>query len=193
MEDKCSWLDTETQAILEPSPPPKMAPADLPDFALVLLSGGKDSARMVRCVRRINGWDGGQARTLLERPLPLVVNWDLPYHDALLGQFEFVCCDAVAVFISSEVVAQGAPSYLNQLYTRLKQSEEFCEVALTIQDVPKNEEGARFLDQFLGFAPEEVAKRGFPMDIRVLGKKARIMLHWSSKIGADLQVAPAGE
>lgn len=83
------WLDPRTQEILQPVPPERVTPATLPDYSLILLTIGSDRFRMLRAVHRVNDCDEYGAGKLLSGPLPLLVNRDLSYHDALLGQFEF--------------------------------------------------------------------------------------------------------
>ncbi|MBN1591235.1 MAG: hypothetical protein JW888_17110 [Pirellulales bacterium] len=141
---------------------------------------------MVRAIRRVNGCPDSVARELLARRSPVVVNPDLSYHDALLGQFEFICCDAITVIIPTEVVTDDERSYLDELYAMLRRSDEFEEVTLRVDGVPRSEDGIRFLDQFLGIVEPEIGR--FPMDLRMLYKKARIMTHWGNRIGAQVRV-----
>jgi len=186
-----SWLDPQTKEILQPQPPERIAPPTHPEYSLVLLETGKDQPKMRRAVRRVNGGDESQAGAILVHRVPVVINADLSHHDALLGQFEFVCCDAIAAFISSGVVAQAEPSYLRDLFAGLRRSPEFREVTITVRSVPKTEEGLRFFDQFLGFTATDAMVRAVPLNRLVLRKKARIMAHWASKIGADVQLTLA--
>ncbi|NQT11495.1 MAG: hypothetical protein HQ582_02020 [Planctomycetes bacterium] len=183
MKDKNAWLDTQTEAMLRGEPPQAIAPPTLPDFSLVVLESGKDQQRMVRAVRRVNDCSHSDAKKLLARGLPLVVNADLSHHDALLGQFEFVCCDAIAVFLRSRVAAGAEASYLKELFARLCQGGEFRDVTVSLGGVPRNEEGSRFLDQFLGLVGAEAERQQFPVELQMLYKKARIMAHWAGRIG----------
>ena len=185
------WLDLQTQEILQPEPPEKIAPPTSPDYSLILLASGKDLSHMLRAMQRINDCDELVAKNLLNGRLPMVVNPDMPYHDALLGQFEFVCCDAVSVFIASEVVMGAESSYLGDLFKKLRRSPEFAETRITIHSVPDNKDGWRFLDQFLGIDTTRIINQVFPMDVSVLWKKARIMAHWASQISAIVQVNPS--
>ena len=108
------------------------------------------------------------------------------YEDALLGQFELVCCDAVSVILRDEVVAEGDPSYLARLYDRLRGAEEFRPAFLEIRSVPDSELGRDFVDQFVGIDWEGFRRRvetGGRLRLQVAFKKARIMLHSASKIG----------
>ncbi len=188
MEDRRTWLDPQTQEILQPEPPHKIAPPTLPGYSLILLETRGGQERMVRAVRRANDCADSDAKELLARRLPLVVNPDLSYQDALLAQFEFVCCDAITVFLASEVVAEAEPSYLNELFAKLRRSDEFRDATLSLEHVPRNEEGGRFLDQFLGLVEGAVEIQRFPVDLQVLYKKARIMAHWAGRIGAKVRV-----
>jgi hypothetical protein len=185
-----TWLDLQTREILQPTPPEKIAPPTSPDYSLILLAGGKDRFAMLRAVQRVNDCDGSAAAKLLKGRLPLVVNPDLSYHNALLGQFEFVCCDAIAVFIASEVVVGGEPSYLYGLFQKLRGSPEFAETSITIRSVPDTEDGRRFSDQFLGSDRPGTISPLSPVDMSVPWKKARIMAHWATRIGATLSVSP---
>ena len=88
------WLDLETHELLQAEPPRTLAPATLPDYSLVLLQPGGDRDRMIRAVRRVNGCSDHEANNVLSGRVPLLVNADLSYEEALLGQFEFVCSQA---------------------------------------------------------------------------------------------------
>ena len=61
------------------------------------------------------------------------------------------------------------------------ESPEFKGTTVTINRVPATEPGEKFLDQFVG---RSARKRAFPMTLTVRFKKARIMLHWATRIGA---------
>lgn len=120
--------------------------------------------------------------------MPVVVNADLSYSDAALGQFELVCCDALSVIIPSEVVANAEPFYLRDLLAKLQRSDEFQEVTLRLETVPSGEAGTRFLDQFLGLSEAEAKAQLFPLELRICRKKARIMTHWGDRIRAEVNV-----
>ncbi len=186
------WLDPQTKEILQPAPPAKIAPPTLPDYSLILLTTGSDQSRVLRAVHRVNDCDESVAAKLLKGRLPLLVNRDLSYHDALLGQFEFVCCDAIAIFIASEVVTLAEPSYLRELFKTIRGSLEFAETTVAIRSIPDTDDGRRFLDQFVGSDSPEMISKCFPRDVSALWKKARIMAHWASRIGAIVEAnAPA--
>lgn len=182
------WLDPQTLAMLQEEPPEKIAPAAMPDYTLVMLEAGRDRQRMVRALRRINNCSESEARTLLGRSMPVVVNADLSYTDATLGQFELVCCDAFSVIIPSEVVAGAGPSYLRDLLAKLRRSDEFQQVTLRLVRVASGEEATRFLDQFLGLSEAEAKAQLFPLELRTCRKKARIMAHWADRIRAEVKV-----
>lgn len=186
MEDR--WLDPQTLEMLHHDPPHRIAPPTLPDYSLVMLEAGGDRKRMVRAVRRIDGCSDSEARALLARRLPLVVNQDLSYHDAGFGQFELVCCDAISVIIPSEVVVYAEPSYLKDLYAKLRKSDEFQGVTVRLESLPWGDVSMRFLDQFLGLPEIEAKAQKLPVDLRMFHKKARIMAHWGGRIGAEIMV-----
>ncbi|MBM4091450.1 MAG: hypothetical protein FJ276_18795 [Planctomycetes bacterium] len=174
--------------MLHEEPPEKIAPASTPDYTLVMIEAGADRQRMVRALCRVNNCSESAARALLGRPMPVVVNADLSYGDAALGQFELVCCDALSVIIPSEVVANAEPSYLGDLLTRLRQSDEFQQVTLRLERLPAGEAATRFLRQFLGLSEAECKAPLFPLESRMCRKKARIMAHWGHRIRAELKV-----
>lgn len=186
MDEK--WLNPERLAMLREEPPEKIAPAAMPDYSLVMLEAGKDRRRMVRALRKINSCSESEARTLLGRSMPVVVNPDLSYTDATLGQFELVCCDAFSVIIPSEVVVGARPSYLRDLLAQLRRSDEFQPVTLRLERVASGEDAARFLDQFLGLSEAEAKTQLFPLDLRICRKKARIMSHWADRMRAEDKV-----
>ena len=181
-----NWLDTETKAILQRDNQPPLAPATVPEFALVLGASGVDRERLIRAVCRINDCDRSTTIELLRQPLPLVINSDLTEEDATLGQFELVCCAAVSAIVRSEVAVDGGRDYLSQLLANVSCSFEFRPVTLRIDDVPMSEAGQRFLDQFLGMDLARLRELGFPRRFTMPAKKARIMKHWAARIGAQV-------
>jgi len=187
------WLDTETLEILQRELRDKLAPAKLPEYSVVMLEAGADRERMVRALRRINDCSELEARALLDGRLPRVINPDLSYHMAALAQFELVCCDAISVIIASEVIVGAEPAYLRDLFAKLRQSDEFQEVTLRLETLPSGEGSVRFLDQFLGVEEAWANARRFPVDLRMLYKKARIMTHWGNKIGAEVTITVSSE
>lgn len=180
-----SWLDTETKAFLQKSPPDKLAPSDTVGFTLVLLSAaGDDNARVLRAVDRVLHDSQDAARRLLRRPLPLSVKAGLSYADALLGQFELISCDAVSVLLNDDVFNEALTSYLDQLYAELLESYEFEVVSLRIESIPSTDRGRDFIDQFVG---NDDAWRA--QVFKLPRKKARIMEHWAKKIGGRVAIS----
>ena len=181
-----NWLDTETKEILQKVVEPKLAPPKTAEFTLVLLRKGTDHARLVRAIRRINECDEPEAVKLAARRTPVRVNSDLSEGDALWGQFELICCDAVSIFIRCEVLDQMDLAEFQSLIEKTSQSSEFQPTTVTIGEIPRNESGLSFVDQFLGsFEPAKDA--ALPSTVVVPFKKARIMQHWATRVGAKLQ------
>lgn len=183
------WLDAETKALLHQPPKDKLAPPTMPDYALVLLRKSSDAARLVRAVCRIKECTVAEATRLLAADPPTLVHGDLSYHDALLGQFEFVSCNAPSVILRSEVVDAADAGYLRELYARLEQSPEFQPVQVTIRRMPDGDAARRFVDQFLCVNDEDDLSLDYPFSINVPRKKARIMTHWAARIGVELETA----
>lgn len=174
-----SWLDTETKALLQKSPPDKLAPPDTVGFTLVMLSiGGTDNARVVRATARILGDSHDAARRLLMRALPLPVKAGISFADASLGQFELISSDAVSVILNDKVFNGASQDYLKELYAQLLQSSEFEVVSLRVESIPCTDRGDEFIDQFLGDDDSWRSRA-----LKLPRKKARIMEHWASKIG----------
>jgi hypothetical protein len=184
------WLDTETKAMLQQSPPEKLAPPDTGMFTLVLLEKGNDRDWITRALRRIPGMRVERATVLAERSCPVVVAAGLSLADAMLGQFELICCDSVSVFLKDEIVAFGDRQYLDALYQQVRNSPEFQPIAVTVGSLTGATSIAQFLYQFLG-APDASAAilAGHLRYDRMMRKKARIMEHWARKIGVEVLVA----
>ncbi len=181
-----NWLDTETKAILQGVEESKLAPPKVAEFALVLIHKGVERERLVRAVCRINDCSQSQATELVCRRLPVIINSDLTEEDATLGQFELICCDAIAAVIRSEVAEQGEMDYLLELFQRVSRSPEFKPAMVRIDEVPINESGLKFVDQFLGMELQALKKLGFPRRFKMPAKKARIMKHWAARVGAKV-------
>ena len=174
-----TWLDTETKALLEKPPPKKFAPPDTATFSLVLLSQFRhDIEREIRAVRRILRVTTVEARHVLGKALPACITKGLTHNEAILGQFELICCDAVSVFIEDDVMMGASQEYLGKVYEQLLKSDEFSEVRVRIESLPPDEHGDKFVDQFLGADFSQ-----YPADFTALRKKARIMHHWATMIG----------
>jgi hypothetical protein len=180
------WLDPQTKAILQGVPPTKLAPAGAAGFSLVMLDDGNDPPRTDRAVARIAEQIVRPLLLWRKPPFPTVIVDGLPIEDALFGQFELISCDAISVFLRDEVVAKGFDDYLRNLYVDLRHSHEFEAVTVDIRSVPENEDGDRFLDQFLGIERKDFTAQSteMPSQAEVARKKARIMSHWAGKIGA---------
>lgn len=181
-----NWLDTETKTILQKEHDPKLAPAKVAEFALVLLRKGSDGQRLIRAIRRINKCAEVEARELSTLAVPVVVNPGLIEAEVLFGQFELICCDAISVFVRSEIIMEREePAYLESLFQKVAQSPEFAPTWIEVLDVPSTDAGEGFADQFLG---DMVPDRGRAyISAQVPYKKARIMQHWAKRIGATIR------
>jgi hypothetical protein len=115
----------------------------------------------------------------------VTINPDLTEEEALWGQFELICCDAIGIFLRSEVIEQNDRYYLWPLYKRIIESSEFKPATVNIETVPKTESGEKFVEQFLG---EALVGRAFPVTLKMPFKKARIMEHWAERVGAQLRL-----
>ena len=175
-----SWLDTETKALLQRTPPNKLAPPGTTGFTLVMLSVyGDDNSRVVRAIKRIERTSSEfSSRRPLTRGLPFAVTSGLSLADALLGQFELISSDAISVFLDDEVFNEATQRYLNELYAQLIQSPEFEVVRLRIEFIPATNRGEDFIEQFVG---SDDSWRSHVL--KLPRKKARIMEHWAKKIG----------
>jgi hypothetical protein len=184
------WLDTETKAMLQQAPPEKDAPPDTGMFTLVLLKRGDNLPRIVRALGRIPGLSQRKVEYLMNSRCPVPVAASLSLGDAMLGQFELVCCDSISVFLRDGIAAAADSWYLLPLYRQFRQSREFQDVPVTISSVPETPSGERFIDQFLGEAEGSGSLAyNFPLQKYVMRKKARIMSHWAEKLGIDVVVA----
>jgi hypothetical protein len=189
-----NWLDTETKEILQKDPEQKTAPSKAGEFALILIREGTDNKRLVRAIRRINDSNEDSAIRMAGCQLPLTINSGLTQAEALLGQFELICCDAIAPFIRSEVYsAQTSNSYLKSLFEKVLESPEFKPTRIDILEVPATEPGEKFVDQFLGARVPNRNRRTCrlsywsPFSVWVPFKKARIMTHWAARVGVQVK------
>jgi hypothetical protein len=185
-----NWLDTETKAILHKASEPKRAPSRAAEFALVLVKKGLDRPRLIRAISRINECSEETAAELADRPVPVAINCDLSEEDAVYGQFELISCDSIGVLVRSEVLGQNEKDYIHALFGKILQSAEFKPVKVKVVEVPDTEPGQKFVDQFLGPATPG-RKPVFPLSVEVPFKKARIMMHWATRVGANVQRDPA--
>jgi len=180
-----NWLDTQTKELLQKARNEKPAPSKTAEFALVLLRKGLDHQRLVDSLREIRKCSDSEAVRLAARPAPFTIHPDLTEEEALWGQFELICCDAVSIYLRSEVIEQNDSSYLLPLFKKILESSEFKPATVTITQVPATESGEKFLEQFAG---DSALKRPFPVTFTVAFKKARIMEHWASRVGAQLKL-----
>jgi hypothetical protein len=177
------WLDTETKALLQRSPPEKLAPPDTAAFTLVLLAlGGHDHRAIVEAVQRAAQVSAAEAEGILGGRLPASVKKGLSYSDAQIGQFELICCDAISVIIADEVVAGAPADYLMELYAKLQKIDEFRLVTVRIDLLPHSPSGQEFCKKFLG------GKEPTAATMKVMRKKARVMQHWATRIGARMSI-----
>jgi hypothetical protein len=181
-----NWLDTKTKEILQKEQDPKLAPPKAAEFALVLIRKGTDHQRLVRAICRINECRELEAIKLARLPDPVTINPGLTQEEALFGQFELICCDAIAAFIRSEVLRQNEKSYLEALFQKVLQSPEFKPARIDVFEVPATESGQRFVDQFLGIPLPGQKRRVARFSVWVPFKKARIMMHWATRVGVQL-------
>lgn len=178
-----SWLDTQTKAILDQTPPNKLAPPDTKSYSLVLISVFRHQPeRLSRAIRRIypDSWEQAQVR--LSHPMPVVLRHQMTMSDALMGQFELICADAISVFIPDSVIELASSDYLTNTYNALLQSNEFEETSIVVDSIPRDAQGSEFMDQFFGSSDDLFSTLVVPF------KKARIMLHWAGKIGAKVRL-----
>jgi hypothetical protein len=183
-----NWLDTETKEILQKEHEPKLAPPKAAEFALVLIRKGTDHQRLVRAIRRINECSESEAIDLARLPAPFTINSGLTQEEAVFGQFELICCNTIAAFIRSEVLLeQDEKSYLQSLFQRVLQSPEFKPTRIDVLEVPATDSGQKFVDQFLGIPLPGQKRRVARFSVWVPFKKARIMKHWATRVGAQVQ------
>jgi hypothetical protein len=70
-----------------------------------------------------------------------------------------------------------------ELFAELSAGPEFRPVDVRVLSVPSNDEGRRFLWQFLGLA----VGVALPQKLRVMRKKARLMKHCAERIGGIVE------
>lgn len=177
------WLDTETNACLQPSPPSKLAPATTAAFSLVVLRRDPltDRRRQARAFERVLGTPLGDAKRLTTAPLPFVLKRGLTLADAMLGQSQLVCCDIVSVFLADEVVLNADPKYLADLYRDLLDSEEFAIVTVSVTAIPPGVAGEGFVQYFIGETCPPLPHR-----MRATRKKLRIMHRIAREAGGTV-------
>ena len=185
------WLDTETKALLQQSPPEKYAPADTGKFTLMLLRKGMNWERVLRYMVKVPGISVNKATALnYSRSYPLQVAAGLSIADAMLGQFELICSDSISIFLRDDIVQTASPSYLTQICYTTRCSTEFKRIEVNVSCVPANDLGKRFIEQFIS-VPEILLNISHPGNYKmtVMRKKARIMAHWAKNIGAEVTIA----
>ncbi len=156
----------------------------------MLVKKGPDRTRLIRAISRINECNEEKAAGLADRPVPVTINFDLSEEDAVYGQFELISCDSIGVFVRTEVLGESEKGYIQALFGKILQSTEFKPVKVKVVDVPETEPGQKFVDQFLGMAILR-QRPVFPLSVEVPFKKARIMMHWATRVGAQVQRDPA--
>lgn len=177
MPDSSDWLAPQTKAQLCKDPPDKLAPPDVDGYSLVLLERGTDHPRVDHALHAL-----ADDVTNFAANCPFIVRRNLSLTEALVGQFELICCDSISIILRYDVVRFAQPAYLHDLYDRLRDGDEFAPVAVHLKSVPDDESGRRFLLQFFG------QFLGVGATHFVARKKARIMAHWGEKLGASLEV-----
>jgi hypothetical protein len=183
-----NWLDTETKGILQKEIEPKLAPPKAAEFGLVLLQKGADYQRLIRAICRTNECSEVEAVTLARSPVPVTVNPGLTQAEAIFGQFELICCDSISAFIRSEVLlGQDKHSYLQSLFQKVLESPEFRLTKAEVREVPATESGQKFLYQFLGIPSLGAERPATRVSVWAPFKKARIMKHWATRIGAHVE------
>ena len=105
---------------------------------------------------------------------------ELTEPDAILGQFELICADAISVFLTDNVAKYGSSEYLASLYSALLKSDEFHETRIRVISIPDTELGSEFIDQFLGSFDGKHEIMTVPF------KKAKYMIQCGKKIGAEI-------
>jgi hypothetical protein len=183
-----NWLDTETKEMLQKRHELKLAPSKAAEFALVLLQKGPDDKRLIQAISRINNCGDSEASGLANSPMPVTINPGLTEAEALYGQFELICCDAIAVFVRSEVLLeQRERGYLKSVFSKVLVSPEFRPTRIEVLKVPTNESGQKFVEQFFGGVLPCQGSNTSQLSVWVPFKKARIMNHWAGRVGAEVR------
>jgi hypothetical protein len=177
------WLDTETKALLQGIPPEKLALPATATFTLVLLEVGElGYDAFINAIQRAANISTDEIARICGHRLPVPIKKGLSYPDALIAQFELICCDIVSVLIADEVVAGAPADYMAMLYAKLRKSDEFELVDVRIDSIPDTPSGREFFNRFLS-GREPISSATV---IKLMRKKARIMQHWALKIGINL-------
>lgn len=146
-----SWLDTETKALLEESPPDKLAPASTARFTLVLIPiYRRNHRRLIRALKRVSNEPPKLSADSIVGRVPMTVERGLSHTDALVGQFELISCDAISVFLADGVVATASRCYEQfdkyRCRSHTASHSNFCSRKKIISQCASNEfvEGATF-------------------------------------------------
>ena len=134
-----NWLDTETKELLQKVQDEKLAPPKTAEFGLVLVRKGNDYNRLTRAVVQINKCSERDAAKLASSQPPVVINPDLTEGEALWGQFELICSDAISLFLRSEVLEQNDRAYLDKLFNQVSHSDEFKPCTICLVEVPQTD------------------------------------------------------
>ncbi len=177
------WLDTETKAYLQQSPPSKLAPSTIGSFSLVVLRRDPlpDRRRQAQAFERVLEGPSKDGALFTTARVPFVLKRGLILSDAMLGQFELICCDIVSVFLADEVALSADPKYLADLYRDLLASDEFAMVTVSVTALPPGNSGLEFVRRFIADSPPPLPHR-----MRATRKKTRIMRHWARKLGGTV-------
>ena len=134
-----SWLIPETKAILSRTPPGVFTPAASDAFTLIALTHFDPfETRVIRAITRILQTSEDDARMMLQERPPFKVRDRLTYAEAINGQFELVCCNAISIFIPDEIFQNASQTYLEALYRTTLQSAEFQTTRVQIGKRPNN-------------------------------------------------------
>src|SRR5688572_6551966 len=112
-----NWLDTQTKELLQKGSDQKLAPPKTAEFALVLIKKGPDQQRLVEAIAEICKCNEAEASILASRATPVTISFDLTEEEALWGQFELICCDAISIYLRSEIVQTNDHTYALRLPT----------------------------------------------------------------------------
>ncbi|REJ70660.1 MAG: hypothetical protein DWQ31_00295 [Planctomycetota bacterium] len=183
------WLDPETRAILQPTPPLEATAVGTESYALLLIQRGGDHGRIEQTLDRLaesnelEAADTSDPDHVEDAHAPQIVARHLSLDEALEAQFDLASCDCVTAFVADEVVESADVEYLSRLCEAVLTSPEFAPVELKVLEIPDTAAGRRFGWQFLGMAMALAS----PTTVRVLRKKARLMSYWAAKCGVRVE------
>ncbi len=161
------------------NPPDKLIATETDSYSLLLLHKGNDDPRVEETLAAIRQYASPELKEY-----PFIVGQHMTIEDALAGQFALACCDCITAFVRDEVICSSTTKVYRQLYNEVMRSSEFKTVTVEIEYVPLTDQGRRFCWQFFGLAT------GMPTTsvVGMFRKKARLITHWASKIGAVVTV-----